>query len=62
MGVMRVVLPVDPAGPSSGSNRVHSGRRLELRRPLLPGGVSAAHGAPGGRFDFLGFRLLRVAQ
>jgi formylglycine-generating enzyme required for sulfatase activity len=52
---------VDPAGPSSGSYRVHRGGSwLYFARNCRS--ADRGNGAPGGRDGGLGFRLLRTAE
>jgi formylglycine-generating enzyme required for sulfatase activity len=52
---------VDPAGPFSGSNRMNRGG--SWRDATRYGRSAHRHiDAPGFRYDFLGFRLLRMAQ
>jgi len=54
-------IAVDPAGPSSDSPRVHRGGSwFSAARSCRSANRSG--GAPSNRYDYLGFRLLRVAQ
>ena len=51
---------VDPAGPSSGSNRVFRGGGWSYGAGYCRSALRS-YGAPGSRVGYLGFRLLRVA-
>jgi formylglycine-generating enzyme required for sulfatase activity len=52
---------VDPAGPSSGSGRVIRGGGWSSTARFCRSAFRG-HDAPGYRYGYLGFRLLRVAQ
>ena len=52
----------DPAGPATGSGRVHRGGSWWYDDPARFRGAYRHWNAPGCRFVFLGFRLVRMAS
>ena len=55
-------IAVDPVGPSSGSDRVFRGGGWDYAASYCRSAYRGIGGAPGGRYNGVGFRLLRVAQ